>query len=144
MTWYYLNHEWRETQGLDHYPVACDFEVVTINDRPAGTTSPPATTSTQNFARNHYWNAVPDLGVHPEGASSEMSCYLVQEEDGTSRFILEDGIGFILLEFCDEPPPFGDEPWRRGGDRRLHNEVIRRRQPSEDEMMLISVILSES
>ena len=73
-----------------------------------------------------------------------MSCYLVQEEDGVSRFILEDGSGWILLEFCDEPPPFGDEPWRRGGDRRLHHEVIRRQPPSEDEMFLISVILSES
>jgi hypothetical protein len=73
-----------------------------------------------------------------------MSCYLVQEEDGVSRFTLEDGTGFLLLEECEEPPAGGDEPWRRGGDRRIHNEVIRRHPPSEDEMFLISVILSES
>ena len=71
-----------------------------------------------------------------------MSCYLVQEEDGVSRFILEDGGGWILLEFCEEAP--SDQPWRRGGDRRLHHEIIRRQPPSEDEMFLISVILSES
>jgi hypothetical protein len=73
-----------------------------------------------------------------------MSCYLVQEEDGVSRFTLEDGSGFLLLEECEGPPTPGDEPWRMGGDRRLHNEVIRRHPPSEDEMFLISVILSES
>jgi hypothetical protein len=72
-----------------------------------------------------------------------MSCYLVQEIDGTSRFTLEDGSGFLLLEFCPEPPP-SDMPWQRGGDRRLHNEIIRRHAVSEDEMFLISVILSES
>ena len=37
-----------------------------------------------------------------------MSCYLVQEEDGTSRFILEDGSGFLLLEECEPPPAGGD------------------------------------
>ena len=36
-----------------------------------------------------------------------MSCYLVQETDGVSRFTLEDGSGFLLLEFC--PPPGGVE-----------------------------------
>lgn len=35
-----------------------------------------------------------------------MSCYLVQETDGVSRFTLEDGSGFLLLEFC---PPTGVE-----------------------------------
>ena len=44
----------------------------------------------------------------------------------------------------EAPPTPGDEPWRRGGDRRLHHEVIRKQPPSEDEMFLISVILSES
>jgi len=29
-----------------------------------------------------------------------MSCYIVQEIDGTSRFILEDGSGFLVLEDC--------------------------------------------
>jgi hypothetical protein len=38
--------------------------------------------------------------------------YLVQEADGTSRFTLEDGSGFILLESGVVPPP-PEEP--RGG-----------------------------
>lgn len=54
-----------------------------------------------------------------------MSCYIVQESDGVSRFTLEDGTGFLLLEFC--PPPGGGDivaggPLRKGRRRRL--EVI--------------------
>jgi len=71
-----------------------------------------------------------------------MSCYLVQEEDGVSRFKLEDESGFILLEECEEPP-VGGEPLPMG-DRRLYHERIRRHPVSEDEMWVISVILSES
>ena len=71
-----------------------------------------------------------------------MSCYLVQESDGVSRFTLEDGSGFLLLEECEEPPVGGDTlPM---GDRRLYHERIRRHPVSEDEMWVISVILSES
>jgi hypothetical protein len=71
-----------------------------------------------------------------------MSCYLVQEEDGVSRFTLEDESGFILLEECEEPPVGGEN--RAMGDRRLYHERIRRHPVSEDEMWVISVILSES
>ena len=75
-----------------------------------------------------------------------MSCYLVQEDLGSGCQPLHPGgrrTGFILLEFCEEPPTPGELPWQCG-DRRLYNERIRRHPPSEDEMMLISVILSES
>jgi hypothetical protein len=71
-----------------------------------------------------------------------MSCYLVQEEDGVSRFTLEDSSGFLLLEECEEPPVGGQR--RAMGDRRLSRERIRRHPVSEDEMWVISVILSES
>jgi hypothetical protein len=71
-----------------------------------------------------------------------MSCYLVQEEDGVSRFTLEDESGFILLEECEEPPVGGDQVLM--GDRRLYNERIRRHPVSEDEMWIIATILSES
>jgi hypothetical protein len=70
-----------------------------------------------------------------------VSCYLVQEIDGTSRFTLEDESGFILLEFCPEPPAGGD--LFRGGDRRPHHEIIRRREPIDDDVeAFLSVILS--
>jgi SAM-dependent methyltransferase len=60
--YWYLDAQWRESQGLNHYPVSCDFEMVTTaaglddemmlkNDRE------------QNYARKHYWNAVGDLEV---------------------------------------------------------------------------------
>ena len=85
-----------------------------------------------------------------------MSCYLVQEVDGTSRFTLEDGTGFLLLEFC--PPPGGTEydpvgdsspalplaklgegleglPPRRGRRRRLESIY--------DDDEIISILLNE-
>lgn len=68
-------------------------------------------------------------------------CYIVQEDDGVSRFILEDGTGFLLLESCEEPPvvgdyfPMGDKnpplivdswgrPLVRGNRRRRDDEII--------------------
>lgn len=68
-----------------------------------------------------------------------MSCYLVQETDGVSRFTLEDESGFLLLEEC-EPVIGGELPM---GDRRTHHEIILRHPPSEDEEIMLAVILSE-
>lgn len=62
VTWYYLSKPWREMQGLDHYPVACDFEVVTINTDLQGDLA-SRNHEHQNMARNSYWNAVGDLMV---------------------------------------------------------------------------------
>ena len=75
-----------------------------------------------------------------------MSCYIVQEIDGSSRFTLEDSSGFLLQEDCIPIPPGGPavfsgdkrpplvpdswgEPWRN-----------KRKREQEDED-LISVIL---
>ncbi len=66
-----------------------------------------------------------------------MSCYLVQEDDGTSRFTLEDGTGFLLLEDCvpvAPPQPGVGGPMTRGRRRRLE-------QIAEEDML--SVVLSE-
>ena len=71
-----------------------------------------------------------------------MSCYLVQEIDGVSRFTLEDGSGSLLLEFCEEPPVGGET--LQMGDRRLFHETIRRHPPDEDELeAFLAVLLSE-
>ncbi len=66
-----------------------------------------------------------------------MSCYLVQEDDGTSRFKLEDGSGFLLLEDCATVPPEPGVggPLRRGRRRRLESIM--------DEDDWLAVILSE-
>ncbi len=67
-----------------------------------------------------------------------MSCYIVQEDDGTSRFTLEDSSGFLLLEDCGgvvPPEPGVGGPLRRGRRRRL--EVI----SSEDDWL--AVVLNE-
>lgn len=62
VTWYYFNTEWRETQRLDHYPVQCDWEVVSI----AAAYNDPwhlKSAETQEFARLHYFNVISDLTV---------------------------------------------------------------------------------
>ena len=66
-----------------------------------------------------------------------MSCYLVQEDDGTSRFTLEDGSGFLLLEDCAvvPPEPGVGGPLRKGRRRRL--EVI------DGELDWLAVVLNE-
>jgi hypothetical protein len=67
-----------------------------------------------------------------------MSCYIVQEDDGVSRFTLEDGTGFLLLEGCvpGTPPDTGvGGPLRRGRRRRL--EVI------DEELDWLAVVLNE-
>ena len=63
VTWYYLDVNWRQAQGLDHYDVTCDFEVVTIEGTGLADELAARSQETQNFARNHYWNTIPDLRV---------------------------------------------------------------------------------
>jgi hypothetical protein len=63
MSWYYLNREWREQNHLDHYPVSCNFEIVTINGLGLQDDYLSRNLEHQNFQRNHYWNVVADLGV---------------------------------------------------------------------------------
>ncbi len=63
MTWYYLNREWREQNHLDHYPVTCNFEIVTISMLGVTDDHMSRNLEQQAFQRNHYWNVVPDLGV---------------------------------------------------------------------------------
>lgn len=67
-----------------------------------------------------------------------MSCYIVQEADG-SRFTLEDNSGFLLLEFCEpggtEYNPVGDNPVSRARRRREMLEL-------EDEEFLVSFLSS--
>lgn len=62
-TWNYLLRAWREAQGLDHYPVVADFDVVTV----AGVGPHPAIASRadefQAHAREFYVNVFADLQV---------------------------------------------------------------------------------
>lgn len=63
MSWYYLNAEWRQANGLDHYPVECNFEIVTIDGVGLPDEFVARNLETQNFQRTHYWNVIPDLRV---------------------------------------------------------------------------------
>ena len=62
-TWYYLDKTWREREGLDHYRVSCDFEVVSIDAMGVSDEYVSRNQETQNFQRNHYWNVLGDLNV---------------------------------------------------------------------------------
>lgn len=62
-TWYYLDKNWREMQGLDHYDAVCDFEVVVINGTGVADTIVAKHHEAQAFARQHYWNVIPDLVI---------------------------------------------------------------------------------
>ena len=65
MTWYYLDVNWRKANGLDHYPVAADFEVVSIVGTGTGMSDDMSARNAdaQTFARLHYWDVIPDLQV---------------------------------------------------------------------------------
>jgi SAM-dependent methyltransferase len=62
-TWYYLDAAWREAQKLDHYHATCDFEVVVISGNGLADSLAARNHEYQAFARQHYWNAIPDLVV---------------------------------------------------------------------------------
>ncbi len=68
--------------------------------------------------------------------------YLVQEEDGTSRFTLEDGSGFILLEesggVTPTPEPTGGQISVR---RRLRGRVGRVIDVDEDDLIALTLAL---
>jgi len=63
MTWYYLDQEWLKVQGLDHYDSKANFEVGLISSSGISDTIANRSDEVQQFARNHYWNAVSDLQV---------------------------------------------------------------------------------
>lgn len=62
-TWYYLDPNWRSANGLDHYPIKADFEVVTIDATGVQDEYLARNMETQNFQRTHYWGVIADLRV---------------------------------------------------------------------------------
>ena len=59
----YLNKEWRTSQGLDHYDVDCDFEIVTISFGYFTDELRLKPEAYQDWARTHLKNAIGDLDV---------------------------------------------------------------------------------
>lgn len=62
-SWYYLDKDWRKANGLDHYPVSCDFEVVVINGMGIADDIATRNDQQQAYARSHYFNVIADLQV---------------------------------------------------------------------------------
>jgi hypothetical protein len=62
-TWYYLDGNWRAAQGLGHYPVTADFEVVVIDGQGVPDSIMARSDDYQAYARAHYHNVFADLHV---------------------------------------------------------------------------------
>jgi hypothetical protein len=65
VSWHYFNREWREAQKLDHYPLACDFEVQVAHPWNELAPFKPQLRSdgARGFGVVHYMNVIPDLIV---------------------------------------------------------------------------------
>jgi predicted SAM-dependent methyltransferase len=63
MNFYYLDPAWRESNGLDHYPITAHFEVVTIDGMGVPDDIMNRNAEMQALARSYYWNSVTDLQV---------------------------------------------------------------------------------
>ena len=63
VTWYYLDKNWREAQGLAHYFADYDFEVVLIQGTGIDQDTQLRSHEVQAERRNYYWNIIPDLVV---------------------------------------------------------------------------------
>jgi len=63
MNFYYLNPEWLVAQGLDHYPITANFEIITINGMGVPDDIVNRNAEMQAQARSYYWNSVTDLEV---------------------------------------------------------------------------------
>ncbi len=62
-TWHYFSREWRESQRLDHYPIASDFEIVVMQGLMVPDHITTRNDEFQQFAQAHYWNTIGDLYV---------------------------------------------------------------------------------
>ena len=64
VNFYYLSPEWLLAQGLEHYPITANFEIVTIDGQGVPDDIMNRNTEMQQLARSYYWNAVTDLTIH--------------------------------------------------------------------------------
>ena len=60
-TFLYFNKDWRVSQGLDHYPVTCDFDFAFAYALNAALQT--RSQEYRDYAIRHLWNAVDDLHV---------------------------------------------------------------------------------
>jgi predicted SAM-dependent methyltransferase len=63
MNFTYLNPAWLESQGLQHYPITANFEVVNIEGLGVPDAIMSRNQELQDQARSWYWNTVTDLVI---------------------------------------------------------------------------------
>jgi len=63
MNFYYLDPNWLAMQGLSHYPITANFEIVTIDGQGVPDDIMNRNAELQAQARSYYWNVVTDLTI---------------------------------------------------------------------------------
>lgn len=61
-TFWYFNKAWREREGLSHYPIQSDFDVVTVHHAIHPTWEKHHHDAIKQ-AMQHYWNVIEDIQV---------------------------------------------------------------------------------
>lgn len=62
-TWLYFNAEWRKANGLDHYDIACDFEVINIEGMGINPDVAARAHEVQMRMSDQNWNVAADTRV---------------------------------------------------------------------------------
>lgn len=62
-TWTYLDRNWREREGLDHYIPDVHFETISIEGTGVPDSIQAKNHEAQAYARLHYWNVIDDIVV---------------------------------------------------------------------------------
>lgn len=62
-TWYYFDLNWLKANGLDHYPVTCDFEVITIEGMGIANDVMSKHHEVQALMSDRSWNVIADTRV---------------------------------------------------------------------------------
>lgn len=59
----YIDKDWRKREGLDHYPISCNFKTIKIDHGSDPALTHGRTSEAIQQMATHYWNVIADLMV---------------------------------------------------------------------------------